>query len=301
METPLFSIIIPTYNRAHLILDTLNSVKNQSFIDFELIVVDDESTDNTRVVVENYISNNKLKNTSYYYKTNGERGAARNYGIERAKGQFLTFLDSDDLFYPNHLYLASNFISKNPDIFVFHSAYEFSNQKNELIRKVVYPHNNNLNQAILNGNVFSCFGMFLKSDIFNELRFEEDIALSGSEDWLLWLQVSARYNIYFQKQVSGCMIQHDERSVMNFKEDDLLSRTDLLISKLNEDRIFFERYGQKVIRDIHGHMLTYSSLHLLLSNNKSKAIKLFIKGLKYSPSEFLKIRTLAFFKHLFLK
>ena len=234
----LFSIIIPTYNRAHLISDTLNSVKNQSFTDFELIIVDDGSTDNTRIVVENYISNNQLKNWHFYSKINGERGAARNFGLNKAIGKWITFLDSDDLFYPNHLYLASNFISKHKDVNVFHSAYEFRNQKNELIRKVVYPNNNNLNQAILNGNVFSCFGMFLKSDVFNELCFEENRNLSGSEDWLLWLKVSARYKIYFQSQISGCMVQHDERSVLNFIDDQLLSRTNLLVAQLNHDEFF---------------------------------------------------------------
>ena len=301
MEAPLFSIIIPTYNRAHLILDTLNSVKNQSFIDFELIVVDDGSTDNTNEVVENYISNNKLKNFSYYYKTNGERGAARNYGIERAKGQFLTFLDSDDLFYLNHLYLASDFILNNPDIYVFHNAYEFRNQKNELIRKVVYPKNENLNQAILRGNLFSCFGMFLKSDIFKDLKFEEDRALSGSEDWLLWLVVSARFKIHFQSQISGCMIQHDGRSVMSFKEAKLLTRTNLIVNNLLKDKMFVGVYGQKIVNRIDAHMLTYSALHLLLSGNKHAAIKFFMNGLKNSPFELFRIRTLAFIKHLFLK
>jgi glycosyltransferase involved in cell wall biosynthesis len=263
-----------------LISDTLNSVKNQSFTDFELIIVDDGSTDNTRIVVENYISNNQLKNWHFYSKINGERGAARNFGLNKAIGKWITFLDSDDLFYPNHLYLASNFISKHKDVNVFHSAYEFRNQKNELIRKVVYPHNDNLNQAILNGNVFSCFGMFLKSDVFNELCFEENRNLSGSEDWLLWLKVSARYKIYFQSQISGCMVQHDERSVLNFIDDQLLSRTNLLVAQLNHDEFFFNKYGRTVIRKIHGHMFTYSALHLLLSSNKSKAIKLFFKGYK---------------------
>ncbi len=301
MKNVFFSIIIPTYNRGHLILSTLNSVKNQTYKNYELIIVDDGSSDDTKRVVENYIENNKLKNWSYYYKTNGERGAARNYGIKKANGEWIIFLDSDDLFYPNHLYLASDFISKNIDISIFHSAYEFRNQRNEVIGRVIYPKNNNLNHAVLKGNVFSCFGMFLKSDVFNELRFEEDKELSGSEDWLLWLKVSAHYKIHFQSQISGCMIQHDERSVLNFSEDKLLSRTNLLVTKLKEDNMFVETYGRKVINKIHGHMLTYSALHLLLSGNKRKAIILFFKGLKYSPSELLKIRTLAFLKHLFLR
>lgn len=296
----LFSIIIPTYNRAHLILNTLDSVTKQNFSDFELIIVDDGSTDDTREIIEKYIQDNELKNCHYFYKTNGERGAARNYGITKANGQWITFLDSDDVLYNNHLKMASDFIHKNNEISVFHSAYEFRNQKNELLSKVIYPEDESLNDAILKGNLFSCFGMFLKSNVLSELNFEENRELSGSEDWLLWLLITARYKIHLQPQISGCMIQHDERSVLGFNEEKLLSRTNVLIAKLNEDKVFFEKYGKKVIDKIHGHMLTYSALHLLFFGSKLKALKLFLKGLKYSPSELLKIRTLAFLKHLFL-
>jgi len=295
-----FSVIIPTYNRSHLILDTLESVKKQNFTDYEVIIIDDGSVDDTKSVVENFIDNNQLKNWYYYYKKNDERGAARNYGIKKATGKWITFLDSDDLFYQNHLSLASIYTSKNLDAKVFHCAYEFRNQNNELTKKVVYPKNGDLNDAVLKGNLFSCFGMFLKSDILNELKFEVARELSGSEDWLLWLKISARYKIHFQPKVSGCMIQHDGRSVLSFNEFKLLTRTYFIINKLNEDKVFVEVFGSKVINKIHGHMLTYSALHLLLSGNKKNAIRLFINGLKYSPSELLTIRTLAFFKRLFL-
>lgn len=295
-----FSIIIPTYNRAHLIESTLDSVLNQTCIDFEVIIVDDGSTDHTKEVILDYINKHQWLNCFYYYKDNAERGAARNYGIERAKGKWVTFLDSDDLFYPNHLQLVYDFIIKYPDAKVIHSAYEFKTQEHKFLRSVKYPKDNNLNSALLKGNLFSCFGMFLKSTIFDVLRFEEDRNLSGSEDWLLWLKVSARYTIHLQDQISGCMIQHDERSVLGFSEEKLLSRTKALVIKLNEDKVFFEKYGKKVIDRIHGHMLTYAALHLLLSGSKVHAVKLFFKGLIYSPSELLKIRTLAFVKHLFL-
>ena len=298
---PLFSIIIPVYNRAHIVLKTLESVNEQTFKSYELIIVDDGSTDNLKVVFDNYVSQNKITNWFYYDKVNGERAAARNYGISKSRGIFITFLDSDDVFYPDHLSLASDFILQNEEISVFHTAYEFRNQKNELIRKVIYPKNGDLNTAILKGNLLSCFGIFLKSDIFNELRFEENRELSGSEDWLLWLEVSARYKIHFQSQISGCMILHDGRSVLSFNEVKLLTRTSLIVNKLNDDKMFVKIHGPKIINRIHGHMLTYSALHLLLSGNKRNAIKLFIKGLKHSPFELFKIRTLAVLKYLFLK
>ena len=82
LSSPVFSIVIPTYNRAHLISKTIESVLHQSFEDFEVLVIDDGSSDNTEEVVSSY-SDRRLH---YLRKENGERGAARNFGFARSKG-----------------------------------------------------------------------------------------------------------------------------------------------------------------------------------------------------------------------
>src|SRR5437763_11554370 len=101
-----FSIIIPTYNRASMIEKTIQSALNQSYSDYEIIIVDDGSTDNTEQVVLSI----KDARIFYFKKENAERAAARNYGAHRAKGDYITFLDSDDVLYPSFLYNASETI-----------------------------------------------------------------------------------------------------------------------------------------------------------------------------------------------
>lgn len=98
-DQPLFSIIIPTHNRAKLLRKAIQSVSEQSVSDWEIIVIDDGSTDDTRVVVE-AIAESRLH---YYFQKNKERSAARNLGISKSKGQYVCFLDDDDYFLPNHL------------------------------------------------------------------------------------------------------------------------------------------------------------------------------------------------------
>jgi glycosyltransferase involved in cell wall biosynthesis len=98
---PFFSIIIPTYNRATLIQPTLDSVLTQTFQNWECIVVDDGSTDNTRELITSYIQ--KDERFRYVYQTNAERSVARNNGIGHASGEWICFLDSDDLYSPKHL------------------------------------------------------------------------------------------------------------------------------------------------------------------------------------------------------
>ena len=96
-----FSIILPTYNRAYLLPYAIESVIEQSYKNWELIIVDDGSTDNTRDLVKKY--KKKDKRITYIYQDNSERSAARNNGILRASGEWVCFLDSDDKYLSNHL------------------------------------------------------------------------------------------------------------------------------------------------------------------------------------------------------
>src|SRR5258708_37950971 len=113
---PFFSVIIPTYNRAPLIKATVLSVLKQHFEDFEIILVDDGSTDDT----EDIVNNLNEPRVMYLKKENEERGAARNAGVKIAKGKYITFLDSDDRFYPEHLAEAHKFIIDQNYPAIFH-------------------------------------------------------------------------------------------------------------------------------------------------------------------------------------
>ncbi|MCG2430487.1 glycosyltransferase family 2 protein [Aequorivita xiaoshiensis] len=104
MNNPLISIIIPTYNRANLIGETLMSIQNQTYQNWECIVVDDRSTDNTEEVINEFC---KADNRIQYFKKPSHLlkgpSAARNYGVERSKGEYINFFDSDDLMHPQKL------------------------------------------------------------------------------------------------------------------------------------------------------------------------------------------------------
>ena len=94
-----FSIIIPTYNRKALLQKAIQSVQQQSEVNWEIIVVDDGSTDGTQEMIQAYSS----EKISYFHQENQERSAARNLGIRHASGQYICFLDDDDYFLEQHL------------------------------------------------------------------------------------------------------------------------------------------------------------------------------------------------------
>jgi len=108
-ESPAISVVIATFNRAEFLPATIDSVLSQSFRDFELIVVDDGSTDKTRAVLERYGSR-----LNYFYQPNGGASAARNLGVSHAQAAWIAFQDSDDLSLPNHLASLYGFARKIP-------------------------------------------------------------------------------------------------------------------------------------------------------------------------------------------
>ena len=108
---PFFSIILPTFNRSNIIIDSIESVCNQSFENWELIVIDDGSTDNTQAIIKDKI--NEDSRIKYLFQINSERSVARNNGIKNSKGQYICFIDSDDFFEENYLKALYKFIQKN--------------------------------------------------------------------------------------------------------------------------------------------------------------------------------------------
>lgn len=133
---PLLSIIIATYNRAHILKQAIESVFAQDFPNFELIVVDDGSSDNTPAFIQPFLSDPRVK---YYYQENQGVSAARNYGAARACGEFVLFLDSDDKLKPNYFKTLQFVMEEHPDV-VFAGVDFFEGKTFSKTVKANYPH-----------------------------------------------------------------------------------------------------------------------------------------------------------------
>jgi glycosyltransferase involved in cell wall biosynthesis len=122
---PLISVIIPTYNRSFFVNDAIQSILSQdrNCFHLDIIVIDDGSTDDTKNVLAKYVDNNSIR---YIYQENKGAGAARNKGIALAKGDWITFLDSDDRWFPSHISLQLAVINKIPNCKVLFSDFMIS-------------------------------------------------------------------------------------------------------------------------------------------------------------------------------
>ncbi|HHH49798.1 MAG TPA: glycosyltransferase family 2 protein [Saprospiraceae bacterium] len=135
--SPLFSVIIPTFNRSHLISKAIESTLHQSYENWELLIIDDGSTDNTKNVVNSY-SDKRIK---YIYQEHAERSTARNNGIKNAKGLYICFMDDDDYYLENHLELFQNEIEKQKyPVKIFRNGFYFMD-KGKLKKSKNYPLN----------------------------------------------------------------------------------------------------------------------------------------------------------------
>lgn len=291
MNKPLFSIVIPTYNRADFIPKTIQSLLNQSFEDFEVIVVDDGSTDNTDEVIGK-IKDHRL---SFYKKNNAERAAARNYGAKLAKGTYVNFFDSDDIAYSNHLEEAQRLIGKYNKPECFHLAYDWATPEGKIFKKE-NKFKGKLNKQLVKRNIFSCNGVFIRTDIALENPFNEDRDLSASEDWELWLRLAVKYQYHYSNTITSQIIDHDGRSVFSINKDKLIKRKELFL-KYTLGNPEVKSFIGSHLREFKANAYSYIALHLILAKHKEEGLKYFKKSLASCPKSLFTRRGLAIIKH----
>lgn len=183
----LVSIIVPVYNVEKYIGETMDCVRRQSYENWELLLVEDCSTDDTLQVVEAYINRVKDERIRLLRQpVNGGAANARNAGVLQARGRFIAYLDSDDLWEPGKLACQLAFAEKKDAAFVF-TGYEFADEQGRGLGKIVHvPEVMNYRQALKNTTIFTSTVMFDTRKIPRELL---DMPLVKSEDTALWWKV----------------------------------------------------------------------------------------------------------------
>ena len=286
-----FSIIIPTYNRGHIIARTIQSALHQHYNNFEVIVVDDGGNDETEAIINSF----NHARLHYFKKANAERGAARNYGVTKSNGDYITFLDSDDILYPDFLENAFELATTKQPVF-FHLAYEIKNERGKILHKMNYIKSNNT-KFIERGNFLSCIGVFVRRDVAQVYTFNENMLLSGSEDWELWIRLIAHFGIKTDNRISSCIIQHEGRSVNNTDEKRLLDRKNLSINYAFKDKHVREKFGPFLTK-IESYSLTYIAIHLAISGKKKRSLFYLAKAISRNPFVIAERRFAAIIKHI---
>lgn len=193
---PQFSIVIPTYNRGYCVAQAIESVQAQTVSDWEIIVIDDGSTDNTKDVVSTLC--NRDERIQYFYQINKGAAAARNFGWQKAIGNIIFYLDSDDVVYPNLLERIVQVMSEKPDT-VFglpnhHRHIVLINEKHEIVQEkpiFVAQGESSTLQDFFHWKVKMTNNYFHKREINSQIKWNE--SLRFFEDWDFMMQLAKYY------------------------------------------------------------------------------------------------------------
>lgn len=232
----LVSIITPSFNSEKFIAETIQSVQNQTYQNWEMIIVDDCSTDKTVSIVE-YIANNDSRIKVYKLDKNSGTGIARNTALDKASGKYIAFLDADDLWKPQKLEIQINFLKNNNLPFTF-SFYDCINEQGkELNRRVEAPRNLSYRQLFFCNYVGNLTGIY-------DVNYFGKIAISSirkRQDWMLWLIIL--------KKVKSAKPIPESLAFYRIRENSIsASKLDLL------------KHNFGVYRRFHGFNLVYSLL-----------------------------------------
>ena len=285
-EHPFFSIVVPTFNRSAILLNRLEAVLKQSLKDFEIIVIDDGSTDNTTEILQPVLKiDNRVK---LFKQDNKERGAARNFGFSKANGIYVIFFDSDDLMHENHLsVLYKNIQEQNYPLFIA-TKFDFIDEKGKhFLSDICFLKKGNYNYKLfLNGNPLAC-NICIKKANPGLFLFEEDRRYSIKEDWLFMLQNLQKNQLYIIDSITISMFDHAERS-MRSNNKDIIRRTHYALNWI------LEKVNLTVSekKQLNAHINYFCGIHSYLDNNKKESINYSIKAIQYGG---IKIKYLGLF------
>ncbi len=191
------SIIIPTYNRAHLVIETIDSILKQSFRDFELIIVDNCSRDNTEEVIGG-CSDGRIR---YFKNDNGGVIAVnRNYGMDQAGGEYIAFCDDDDLWLPEKLEKQLLEFEKDSGLgLVCTNALMVSEGRDlDKFNRSGLSDNDFALSSLLRKNPIVCSSVLIKKDVIDDVGiFETNPAIFTAEDGELWMRIACKYRIKY--------------------------------------------------------------------------------------------------------
>lgn len=237
------SIIVPVFNAEGYILEALNSIDSQSYNSYEVLVIDDASTDNTFNVISEYI---KTKSKFKLFKNATNKGVAetRNKGCAISSYSYLAFLDADDIWHEDKLESCVNEIIKT-DTDLICSSYNFINDTGANVSKPYLIENRFFTyKEILDENIIGCSTVILKKNVFMKFKFNKKYA---HEDYMLWLELS--YNNYKIYGISGPLVSY--RKIKGSRSNNKLK------AAINRWKIYLAREDLKFSEKIK-HFLNYT-------------------------------------------
>lgn len=269
---PLISVLTPTYNRSALLKRAVSSVLNQTYANFEMIIVDNRSKDNTEQVVGS-INDNRIK----YIKleSNKSPAGARNIAIKSARGRYITLLDSDDEYLPRKLELQINEFQGLPkDVGIVYCGY-FIVYEPDIIHETI--------PALFKGDVFNtllrhnCMGSptpLIKRECFDYCGLFDE-SLPSCNDWDMWIRISEKYKFDYIDMPLAKVYTHGNQISTNIN------------SKIMSREMLFEKYRDLIRNEPQAESYLLQRLGFLyfMKNDPSSSLKYYLRSIAANPAD----------------
>ncbi|MDF2189660.1 glycosyltransferase family A protein [Paraflavitalea sp. CAU 1676] len=267
----MITIITPTYNREVLVQTTIRSIQAQSFTDWELIIVDDGSTDNTEAALKPYLADTRIR---YIKKHNSGQADSLNTGAAQARGEFITFLDSDDEAYPDWLKTVHEHVKEDSGIICVGAMRKYPD--GSMVRE-------GMNQFRFFGKTiylkFTCGSLFIRRDIFTSIRgydatLKSNIQTDLGYRLLVYLRNSRLNAVVVNAYLVQINVHEGDRIRTNWKR-----RREGGIQFIEKHYGFIYENDPKEIANIYG-TIAYSSYKL---RHRGESVKYLFKAIRHNP------------------
>lgn len=267
----LITVIIPTYNRSHIVKRAIKSVFDQTYNNWELIVVDDASTDDTEEIIEEFKFDSRFKFIKAL--TNGGNAVARNLGVQAATGAYIAFVDSDDEYHPTYLEKAFTKLSNNKEnaSFLWAGTKSVAIDKSEVDKIWIPQQEKHSNQFLYQLKVGIGRGFLIKNECFEKLKFDENLRTAVDTDFLIRLR--QKYDFVILEEIVITIHTQPESVRSDFSEKkksyniimqkhkELINQDDFLRFKWNYKLLWLSLYdGDKKLAGKAYNKIKYSSL-----------------------------------------
>jgi glycosyltransferase involved in cell wall biosynthesis len=280
-DRPAVSVIVPTFNRAHVLRRAIESVLSQDFTDFELLVIDDGSTDATAELVDDYIRGD-LRVRSLVHPRNAGVSAARNLGLREANGELIAFLDSDDEWLPGKLRRQVDYFDSAPrGVGLLYGAVHTLGAESWTFHPV---HRGMIYFILLDHNVIhGTSGVMLRRDVVDRVGGFAD--MPAIEDWDYWIRAARCFLVDFLP---------DPQIRYYASPDDAQRKTRNLRQNLNARAVLYRNHGEEMRRARTAHrFLAESARRHLGAGEPVHASALALQALRHGPLALANYRLLA--------
>ncbi|HVM38991.1 MAG TPA: glycosyltransferase [Sphingomicrobium sp.] len=283
-DLPLVSVVVPTYNRAEYIVETIESVLQQTYPNIEIIVIDDGSTDDTAEVIRPF-----APRIRYVWQDNAERGASRNHGLRLASGKYIAFLDSDDVWVASKVEAAVAFLEANPHVgLVYTDAVQIDSNGKELRLLRASGPSGRVTGKLLENNFVSIGTHMARTEVVREIGgFREERQLSGSEDWEMWVRLSLVTDFAYMPSVTAKLRTHSGNTMTNAGA---MRRSMERAAELFRQSEVLAKVGRRSLRRMDANIALVNAINYCSNGDRRESIKNLRQAFSADPKIILDAR-----------